>query len=575
MTRRLRTSSLPLLAAAVAVLAAWIAACSGGGGSHSLAPCCAATGSVEQSSAAPAFAAAAAPKLFAQPFILETNNCIALGTLDLTALLDMPVAGKASEIDPVALTYAVTITEAGVGHQVAIVVYDDAGGTKNVRGIGVIGAEIVPSDTPIQVAPIELSPAGASGPTTGIGESTIETAAICELSKRGVTGALVSADVRAILTSSITASYTPSTTNASIVVARLLDYEAAIAGITQAGTAAQQAAFASFRGQVEAEVDACLAGATVAGCTPTADGIDLYRFGRYAAPDASAALDPWGAAGSPTRNTWARHAAVFIQDFNDRVGDPPGASGVPDTTFLGRLRTSMFRQSELFRVALAERTITDVLQAAPFGATTIDFNFSVTTASIPSLNAAFATLRASIGTVDLSVPDATLGVWNNFGRNVTSNLDRQLFDVNGSLTPLGTEATTAYGYASNVQAVLTSSSTWSESYAAVIDDGSGQPKGDWSKIRADVANTMPLNAFSAPDQVRHRVAAILSDSCLQPVPDRPEDGLQWPKAPLQRRAHSDPGVVAAWAAFIAPEPPPGIGPPRQPRMRHRLRSRRT
>lgn len=501
MTRRLRTSSLPLLAAAAAVLAAWIAACSGGGGSHGADPCCGATGSVSQPSSFN-FISAAAPRLFAQPFVLETNNCIALDTLDLTTLLDMPVAGKAVQIDPVALTYEVTITTVGEGHQVAIVVYDDAGGTKNVRGIGVIGAEIVPSDTPIQVAPIELSPAGAGGPATGIGESTVETAAICELSKRGVTGALVSADVRAILTSSITASYTPSTTNASIVVARLLDYEAAIAGITPAGTAAQQAAFAGYRGQVEAEVDACLAGATVAGCTPTPDGIDLYRFGRYAAPDASTALDPWGAAGSPTRNTWARHAAIFVQDFNDRVGDPPGASGVPDTTFLGKLRTSLFRQSELFRVALAERAITDVLQAAPLGATTIDFNFSVTTATIPSLNAAFATLRADIGTVDMSVPDATLGVWNNFGRNVTSNLDRQLFDVNGSLTPLSTEATTAYGYASNVQAVLTSSSTWSESYAAVIDDGSGQPKGDWSKIRADVANTMPLNAFSAPDQVR-------------------------------------------------------------------------
>lgn len=518
MTRRLRVSSLPLLAAAI--LVGWIAACSGGGNSHGAAPCCAAQGSVTQPSSF-TFAAAAAPRLFAQPFVLETNNCIALDTLNLATLLDMPVAGKAVQIDPVALTYEVTITTVGEGHQVAIVVYDDAGGTKNVRGIGVIGADIVPSDTPIQVAPIELSPAGATTPTSGIGESTVETAAICELAKRGVAGALVSADVRAILTSSITASYTPSATNATIVVNRLLDYEAAIAGITQAGTAAQQSAFASYRGQVEAEVDACLAGATVTGCTPTADGIDLYRFGRYAAPDASAALDPWGAAGSPTRNTWARHAAVFVQDFNDRVGDPPGAAGVPDTTFLGKLRTSMFRQSELFRVALAERTITDVLQAAPFGATTIDFNFVVSTASIPSLNAAFATLRTGIGTVDLSVPDATLGVWNNFGRNVTNNLDRQLFDVNGSLTPLGTEANTAYGYASNVQAVLTSSSTWGEVYAAVIDDGSAQQKGDWAKIRLDVANTMPLNSVSAADQVRLADVLFFSSVNAALIPGNP------------------------------------------------------
>lgn len=449
-----------------------VSACAGGGGGgNNLEPCCAASGSVEEPGGpGPALtfaggATGAFAGLRVRPVVLSTGAaCPTISNPDLPGLLDLEAAAVApANIDVAAGTYELTLTDNAIGRRVAFVVecVDSAvcagGLTEGVVGVGLLGGIVQAGAPTLTVAPIRLV-----STTGGVGVSTLELLADCELDTRGVRGNLTTADVRHLITPAIAASLVPSAANANALIAHLTLFDSAMASPRgYFGTNGSAQLFVDERAAAEALVDRCLAGESVLGCTSaTVAGSEHARYFAFART-----LQPADAGLSP----------YVLQTWAQQISDKLGPDALPDTDVLG---ASMLRQDEMFRFQLAHKEIEEALVApitspSDGAARTVSLTFS--TGGLPSISEAVVVLRTALQDTPPTDPIAFGQRWMDACRSVMGSIDAQVYNVNGGTTSPMTAAynQAGIGGATQMRAALGPASTADEAFAAVYGTGDG------------------------------------------------------------------------------------------------------
>lgn len=461
-----RSAALGLLALLGAL--ALVSACTGAKEKNEAAPCCGATGNVEQPP--PAFALGGAvgfTGIRIKPIVYATDGCASFSD-PLETLLDFERAGPTVDVDAETGAFQLQLTENALGRRVAFVACDED--CDDVLGVGLLGAEVVAT------APGEFLNVGTIvlvAPSGALGTSTLELLADCELATRNIQGNLVTADVRHVLTDLVSYPAAPTTAEVNDLMARMLIFDSAME-IARMGTGGQQAAFDASRTDIEALVDDCLAGVSLAGCvsnTPLdAEFFRYYEFARLPFttgptpnPTATAAPGPL-----PQEDDFA---PFVLQTWAQQIADKLGPSAPPATD---ELALSMLKQNAMFRHQLMEKAVQEASTATFTDLASGQFetiSLTFTSAGLPSINQSMATIRSAILSGSMDAPASIYDPWQAAATDIGRNLDVQLGGAANSTyrNMMGT----ARALGGEVQATLDATSTPDQALDAVYDAGDG------------------------------------------------------------------------------------------------------
>lgn len=501
-----------LFAVGSVTLFATVAACTGGGGGggNGAAPCCAAQGQTEAPPAAfapDAIGSAASAGRFAQPIAFLTSGAGATCVLPSGTGIQLPEfedLGKPVEVEADG-TYLVDIDREGAGRRVLVRVFDrDGDGVETDLGIAALASFPVAGEdaAPIPVSPIRF---GAGGK---MGESTLELALFCAMSKAGTTSGddlqnLTFNDVRALMTSSFASAFS-GVNDVGDALGFAKQYRHAVNGLVNLDTA-NRLALAELRESADALVDACRSPAPPAGLTCTSDGrAEFYRYWFLArrGDDADFSLP------AALPRGLGDHLQALAQDMSDGLTDSFGGSP------LGTGRAmELYKENHRLRVEIAAAAIERA--ASCFGDATdsdgdgvceggvVDLNAAIDTGRGPlSIRGALEQVRAAI----LAAPDelAIEAAWSASAEDIVQNFGIQsglqpVPDVDDILDNVFFAARDGHQPAAQFAISTTASHL---TIAQTLFDGAGG-------VRANIAGDIAMNLSGTPAADQGRVADLV------------------------------------------------------------------